>query len=196
MQKSLSLGKIVGLGFLGLVVVLGIWVVSSYNTLVNLDENAKTAQADIEVQYQRRFDLIPNLVATVKGIQNQEIDVFTKLAEARANYAGTRAGTADRVAAINQTESALSRLLVITENYPQLKSQENFLTLQNQLEGTENRIAVARNTYNEVVNAFSKKLRSFPSNIIAGMFNFEEKPRFEVTVQEAKTAPVIDFQTK
>ncbi len=196
MEKKLSLGKIVALSILGLVVVLGIWVVSSYNTLVNLDENAKTAQADIEVQYQRRFDLIPSLVATVKGIASQEVEVFSKLAEARTRYAGTQPGSADRVAAINQTESALSRLLVITENYPQLKSQENFLALQTQLEGIENRVSVARNNYNEVVNAFSKKLRTFPSNIIAGMFNFEEKARFEVTTPDAKNAPVVDFERK
>lgn len=196
MEKKLSLGKIIGLSVLALVVVLGIWVVSSYNTLVNLEENAKTAQSDIEVQYQRRFDLIPSLVATVKGIASHETEVFTRLADARTRYAGTQPGTADRIAAINQTESALSRLLVIAENYPQLKSQENFLALQTQLEGTENRISVARNNYNEVVNMFSKKLRTFPSNIIAGMFNFEEKARFEVTTPDAKNAPVVDFESK
>ncbi len=193
MEKKLSIGKIVALSILGIIVVLGIWTVSSYNSLVNLDENAKTAQSDIEVQYQRRYDLIPNLVATVKASGNLEKSIADDIASARQGYAGSQPGTPERVDAINKTESALGRLLVITENYPQIKSTANFQSLQDQLEGTENRVSVARNAYNEVVNTLNKKLRTFPSNIIAGIFNFTEKPRFETTSAQAKDAPAVVF---
>lgn len=190
--RPFGAGKIVGLALLGVLIVLAVWVMGSYNSLVNLTENAKTAQADVEVQYQRRFDLIPNLVKTVEAIATQEQKVFKDLADARSRYAGAPTGSPDKIAAINQLDSSLARLLVVVENYPQLKSSESFLKLQDQLEGTENRIAVARNTYNDVVNQLNKKVRVFPSNIVAGIFNFEQRELFKA-VEGAEVAPEVNF---
>lgn len=195
-KTPLSAGKIVGLVILGVLIVLALWVVSSYNSLVKLNENAKTAQADIEVQYQRRFDLIPNLVQVAQGIADLEKSVFTELADARSRYAGAPSGSNERIASMNQFDSAFSRLLVIVENYPVLKSSENFLKLQDQVEGTENRISVSRNTYNTVVNELNKKINFFPSNIIAKMFGFSEKDRFQATESAAKTVPEVKFDFK
>ncbi len=194
--KPLSTGKIIGLVVLGVLIVGALWVMVSYNSLVSLSENAKTAQADVEVQYQRRFDLIPNLVKTAEGIGGLEKSVFTNLAEARAKYAGAPSGSPERVASINQTEGALARLLVIVENYPQLKSAESFQKLQDQLEGTENRISVARSRYNEIVNELNKKINYFPSNTLARIFGFTERARFEVTQAEAVNAPEVKFDFK
>ncbi len=197
MENKFSLGKVVGLGVLGLVVVLLLMAVSSYNSLVGLDEKSKTAQSDIEVQYQRRFDLIPNLVATVQGAAKLEQSIIDSITSARARYTGAASGSADKVAAMSEAEpqiqSALSRLLVVAENYPQIKSTANFQSLQDQLEGVENRISVARNNYNEVVNEYDTRIRRFPSNIVAGIFGFKDRPRFEVTTPDAKDAPEVKF---
>ncbi len=197
MENKFSLGKVVGLGVLGLVVVLMLMAVSSYNSLVGLDEKSKTAQADIEVQYQRRFDLIPNLVATVQGAAKLEQSIIDSIASARTRYTGAVSGSTDKINAMTETEpqvqSALSRLLVVAENYPQIKSTANFQSLQDQLEGTENRISVARSNYNEVVNEYDTRIRRFPSNIVAAMFGFNERPRFEVTTPGAKDAPEVKF---
>ena len=195
-QKPFSVGKIVGLVILGVLIVLALWMMSTYNSLVSLSENAKTAQADVEVQYQRRFDLIPNLVSAVQGIFTQEQTVFTALAEARTRYSGATAGSADKIASINQVEGALSRLLVVVENYPQLRSSESVQKLQDQLEGTENRISVARNTYNAVVNELNKKVNFFPSNMIARIFGFGELERFKATEEAASTTPKVEFDFK
>lgn len=187
--------KTIGLkGWLAIVLVAaGAWFWFSYNSFVNLNENAKTAQADVEVQYQRRFDLIPNLVKAVEGIFNQERAVFDSIAAARTKYAGTPAGTPQRMDAINQVETALGRLLAVVENYPNLRSSESVQKLQDQLEGTENRISVARNNFNAFVNTLNKKIRSFPSNLIARLFNFEEMKRFE-SAPGSQQAPSVDFK--
>lgn len=194
--KPFSTGKIVGFAVVGVLIILVLWVMSTYNSLVQLTENAKTAQADVEVQYQRRFDLIPNLVNSVEGIFEQEQEVFGKLAEARTRYSGSTAGSPERVGAINEVEGALSRLLVVVENYPDLRSSESLQKLQDQLEGTENRISVARNTYNGVVNQLNKKIQFFPSNMIAGVFGFDEFERFQATEAAATTVPEVDFEFK
>lgn len=194
--KPLSTGKIVLFVILGILILLALWVMATYNSLVNLNENVKTAQADVEVQYQRRFDLIPNLVSAVEGLMQQERDVFKTLAEARSKYAGTQTGSPERVSAINEVEGALGRLLVVMENYPQLKSSETVMKLQDQLEGAENRISVARNNYNGVVNQMNKKVNFFPSNIIAREFDFTEKERFEATQQAKITVPEVKFDVK
>lgn len=190
--KPLSTGKVIGFILLGLAIVLALWIMATYNSLVSLSENAKTTLADIEVQYQRRFDLIPNVVATAKGIADLEQSVFENLAEARSKYSGAASGSNEKIAAMNQLDSGLARLLVIVENYPQLKSSESFLRLQDQLEGTENRISVARNNYNASINLLNKKIRYFPSNLIAGMFGFEEMERFQ-SVAQASTPPKVEF---
>lgn len=194
--KTLSSGKIIGLIIIGVIVLGILWIASSYNSLVRLNENAKTSQADVEVQYQRRFDLIPNLVKSVEGIFNQERAVFTALAEARTKYGTSAPGSAQRIEAINQVEGALGRLLVVLENYPQLRSSESVQKLQDQLEGTENRISVARNNFNGTVNELNKKINVFPSNIIARLFNFKERERFQATEKAKTSIPQVQFEFK
>lgn len=164
-----------------------------YNGLIRMREDVKTALSNVEVQYQRRFDLIPNYVESVKGIFEQEREVFGKIAEARQKYAGVPAGSPGRVNAINELETAFARLLVIVENYPQLRSAENVARLQDELSGTENRVAVERRRYNESVNFYEKATKVFPRNIVANLFSFEAFPRF-VTSEEAKAAPKVDLE--
>jgi LemA protein len=164
---------------------------STYNTLVTMDESVKAAWAQVENQLQRRADLIPNLVETVKGFATQEKEVFIKVTEARSRVAG--AGTiSEKIEANNQLSSALSRLLVVVERYPELKSNANFIRLQDELAGTENRISVERRRFNEEVRAYNTKIRSFPTNIVAGMFGFEKATFFEVP-KEAQAVPKVKF---
>ncbi len=180
---------------LGLILIIAIgalsWAVSYRNQLVTKDEGVKTQWAQVENQLQRRFDLIPNLVETVKGFAQQEKDVFIGVTEARAKVGGATT-IPDKIAANNQLTSALSRLLLVVERYPDIKSNVNFLALQDELAGTENRIAVERRRYNEVVREYNTSIRLFPGNLIAGLFGFERATLFEVP-EEAKTAPKVDF---
>lgn len=181
---------------LGIIVVIGLmifsWIAGSYNTLVTLRNEGQTQQAQIETQLQRRFDLVPNLVATVKGGMLQEQVVFKAIADARTRYAGAKSGTPDKLEAASEYQSAIARLLVIMENYPQLRSLDTVQDLMVQLEGTENRISVARQRYNESVRDYNHARQTFPTNIIAGMFNFEVLPLFE-SVGGAEKAPKVDF---
>ena len=163
----------------------------TYNDFVALDQQVKSSWSQVENQLQRRYDLIPNLVETVKGYAKQEKDVFIEVTNARAKVGG--AGTIpDKIQANNEMSSALSRLLVVVENYPELKSNQNFLKLQDELAGTENRIAVERRRYNEAVQAYNVKIRSFPANLLAGMFGFAPAAFFEAPAA-AKTAPAVKF---
>ena len=174
-----------------------------YNTMQRQDEAIKAAWAEVLNQYQRRADLVPNLVQTVRGFAAQEQAVLIGVTEARAKATSVRvdAATIDNPerlrafqAAQGELTSALSRLLVVTENYPQLKSDQNFRDLQAQLEGTENRITVARNAYIEAVRAYNTTVRSFPSNLTAMLFGMKEKPSFTVENEAAiSTAPKVDF---
>ena len=177
-----------------IVLIIGIpfmYLKGTYNSLVTMDESVKAAWAQVENQLQRRSDLIPNLVETVKGFASQEKDVFIKVTEARSRVAG--AGTiSEKIDANNQLSSALSRLLVVVERYPELKSDTNFIRLQDELAGTENRIAVERMRFNETVRAYNTRIRSFPTNIIAGMFGFERATFFEVP-KEAQEVPKVKF---
>jgi LemA protein len=184
-----------GLIIIGIIIVVVLipysYLKSTYNTLVTMDESVKAAWAQVENQLQRRADLIPNLVETVKGFATQEKEVFIKVTEARSRVAG--AGTInEKIEANNQLSSALSRLLVVVERYPELKSNTNFIRLQDELAGTENRISVERRRFNEAVRAYNTKLRSFPTNIIAGMFGFEKASFFEVP-KEAQAVPKVKF---
>jgi len=145
----------------------------------------------LEPQYQRRFDLIPNLVEATKGIFEQERAVFGQLADARARYSGA-ATPSQRAEAATQVESALARLLVVVENYPTLRSQANVTQLMDELAGTENRIAVERQRYNERVQAYNNTVKRFPSNLIAAWFNFEERTYFQAA-SGAETAPKVQF---
>ncbi len=167
-----------------------------YNSLQGLDEQVNKAKGQIEVQLQRRADLIPNLVATVKGVAAQETTVFIAVAEARAKLAGAvQGGNLGEMANANQALTApLGRLIAISEAYPELKSNANFLQLQDQLEGTENRIAVARTDYNTAVEQFNTTTRKFPTNLTAKMFGLgKAREYFEVTTPGAKDAPAVKF---
>ena len=156
-----------------------------------LDEGVKAAWAQVENQLQRRYDLIPNYVETVKGFAQQERDVFIKVTEARSRVGGATT-VPDKIEANNQLSSALSRLLVVVERYPELKSDQNFLRLQDELAGTENRIAVERMRYNETVKTYNITVRTFPTNILAGMFGFEKAAFFEVP-EAAQAVPKVEF---
>lgn len=188
-MKTLSIKAWIGLG---VAAVLAFFVWSSYNGLVRSAIAVDNQWSQVEVQYQRRLDLIPNLVSTVKGITKQELDVFGEIANARQGYAGAKTSEA-RVEAANQVESALGRLLVITENYPQLRSSDSFNNLMVELTGTENRISVERMRFNDAVSSFNGQIRTFPSNIVARLFGFEERTLFEAK-DGAEEAPSVNFQ--
>ena len=184
-------GLIVVLSIVAVLVILVLWFVGTYNRLVSLDENANAQWANVESSYQRRFDLIPNLVETVKGAVDFEKETYLAVTEARTKW--LNAGSIDgKMAAAGEVQSALARLLVTVENYPDLKATKNFADLQAQLEGTENRINVERNRYNEAVKQYNKKIRFFPANMVAGMFGFDKKILFEADIG-AEEAPKVEF---
>jgi LemA protein len=163
----------------------------TYNQFVTLDEAVKSSWAQVENQLQRRYDLIPNLVETVKGYAKQEKDVLVEVTNARARVGGA-ATVPDKISANNELSGALSRLLVVVEKYPDLKSNQNFLRLQDELAGTENRIAVERRRYNESVQTYNVAIRSFPANLLAGAFGFGKATFFEAPAA-AKAAPQVKF---
>lgn len=182
------------LAVLAVLVVLGFWIMGTYNSLVSLDVGIETAWSQVETQYQRRFDVIPNLVETVKGVANFEQSTYVAVTEARSAWAQAKesGSRTEQIAAAGQVESALSRLLVTVENYPQLKASENFSTLQAQIEGTENRIAVARKDFNDAVRPYNEKVRVFPGMMVAKIFGFDVEPFFE-SQEGADTAPRVNF---
>ena len=187
-QKTILI--VVGLLVL-LIIIPYSYLKGTYNSLVTMDETVKGAWAQVENQLQRRYDLIPNYVETVKGYAAHEKEVFVKVTEARSKVAGA-ANISEKMQANNQLSSALSRLMVVVERYPELKANTNFIRLQDELAGTENRIAVERRRFNEMVKAYNIKIRSFPTNIIAGMFGFEKATFFEVP-KERQEAPKVKF---
>ena len=198
MSKSWKIIVIV----LGVVVLLGIliltYVMDAYNDLVKRDEGVQTAWSQVENQYQRRMDLIPNLVNTVKGYSEFEAATLEAVISARARATQTQVNIEDVNSfaqfqdSQNALSSALSRLMVVVEQYPELKANQNFLELQAQLEGTENRISVERKNYNETVREYNIRIRQFPKNMIAGMFGFEKANLFE-SAEEAVIPPVVEF---
>jgi LemA protein len=177
------------------VFVLGVSLYSffagNYNKFVKMDVAIKAAWSQVENQLQRRYDLIPNLVETVKGYAKQEKDVLVEVTNARAKVGGA-GNIPDKIAANNQLTGALSRLMVVVEKYPDLKSNQNFLKLQDELAGTENRIAVERMRYNETVQVYNEAIKSFPANLLAGMYGFKEAAFFKVD-EVAKAAPKVKF---
>lgn len=185
---------------IGVLVVLVLWVFSSYNGLVNKDEAVSSQWANVESQYQRRMDLIPNLVNTVKGYADFEQETLTKVIEARSNATSVKIDpsniTPEALAKFQQAQdgvsSTLGRLLVVMEKYPDLKANQNFLDLQAQLEGTENRIAVERQRFNETAQTYNTATRRFPGVLIASIFGFERRGYFE-SVEGAEKAPTVDF---
>ncbi|MDQ0430289.1 LemA protein [Planomicrobium stackebrandtii] len=178
---------------LALIAIVAAILVPSYNGFVQLEEDVNQSYAQIDNQLQRRLDLIPNLVETVRGFADQEQSVIDSVTEARSNLAGAE-GVSEQAEADAELSGALSRLLVVVENYPEIRSSENFQQLSDELAGTENRIAVARQDYNNTVSEFNRKARSFPGNMIAGVFGFDEKEYFEADA-DASEAPEVDFGT-
>jgi LemA protein len=195
MKKSLGCVLVLGLLLIG----VGVAVAGSYNRLVGLQEAVESAWGDVQNQYQRRADLVPNLVATVRGAAEFEQETFTRVTEARAKVGQVNvAGLPDAQQleqfqqAQGELSSALSRLLVVVERYPELTATQAFRDLQVQLEGTENRITVARNRFNEAAQAYNATRRRFPAVLIAGMFGFDERPYFAAQ-EGAETAPRVEF---
>jgi LemA protein len=185
-------GVLIALGVIVLLVlILGGSLMGSRNELVTERETYKAQWQQVDVALQRRLDLIPNLVETVKGFA-KELSVFTEVAEARKAMMGAQT-PAQRIAGNNQLEGALARLAVVVENYPQLKSDENFLRLQDELAGTENRIAVERRKYNEAVQAYNTNIELFPKNIAASMFGFQRENAYFTADAGAKEAPKVKF---
>ena len=177
---------------LGIIAVLVIWVIGVYNSLVKAKNKVSNAFAQIDTQLQRRFDLIPNLVETVKGYAGHEEKVFTEVAAARSGY--MNATTAhDKMEADNQLTGTLKTLFAVAESYPELKANTNFMDLQTQLKGTEDKVSFARQFYNDTVQKYNDSLLIFPNNIIAGMFGFKEGEFFKVDSEEAKKAPKVQF---
>lgn len=183
------------IGLVVVVVLLGLWLFSSYNKLVTGNEELTNSWNQVETQYQRRFDLIPNLVNTVKGEAAFEQNTLTAVTEARTNWLNAKqSGDVNaQVEATNQTETALARLLVSVEAYPTLKSTQGFQDFMVQLEGTENRIATARKDYNDMVLSYNLIVKRFPGNIAAMLFGFEPAVGFEATAG-SENAPTVDFQ--
>ncbi|MBP1629580.1 MAG: lemA [Bacteroidetes bacterium] len=194
-KKTITLIAIIG------IVVIGIfWTVGKYNTLVNNDESCSQQWSKVESQYQRRTDLIPNLVNTVKGYAAHEKETFTQVIAARnqATQAKVDPNKLDQKSIQNfqksqdNLSSAISKLMVVVERYPELKANQNFLELQSQLEGTENRIAVERQRFADIVKSYNTSIRRFPTNMIATMFSFEKKAYFEAQ-KGAENAPKVEF---
>ena len=191
MKKGLVGCLVVLAGLVVLAIIVGGWLMGAYNRMVTEREGVDKAWAQVENVLQRRGDLIPNLVETVKGYAAHEQEVFTAVADARSRLAG--AATPQEAANANAgLTSALGRLLAIAENYPQLKANENFIRLQDELAGSENRIATERMRYNEAVRGYNTLIKRFPSNLIAGFFSFAEKDYFEAT-DAAKEVPKVKF---
>lgn len=194
MKKGLLTAAVIGGVLLLGSLTIGGCVVGTYNGFVTKDQNVDTSWAQVETQYQRRFDLIPNLVEATKGVLRQEQAVFGAIAEARKGYAGA-AGTAEKARAAGTLDSALARLLVVIENYPQLRSNDTVRDLMTELAGTENRINVARHRYNEAAQDYNTSIKHFPGTVFAGLFGFKAKPYYE-SVAAAKEAPKVNLDVK
>ncbi|MFA5841816.1 MAG: LemA family protein [Candidatus Paceibacterota bacterium] len=191
MEQSFWAKNKVLLIIIAVVVVVALWGVGSYNSFVSLSQGIDGQWAQVETQYQRRFDLIPNLVSSVQGAMKQEQKIFGDLALARTRYSG--AGSVnDKASAATQVEGALSRLLVVMENYPQLKSSETVQTLMSQLEGSENRVSVERGRFNDSVRVYNTKVKTVPSSLIANMFGFDARSYFEAAAG-AENAPKVNL---
>ena len=192
--------KVTVIIIVAIVAVIAVWAVNGYNSLVGMDEGVSNQWANVETQYQRRADLIPNLVNTVKGYAAHEQETLQGVIEARSKATQIKVDPTDLTperlaqyqAAQGQLATALGKLLAITENYPDLKANQNFLELQAQLEGTENRINVARKNFNDAARAYNTAIRRFPKNILAGLVGFDKRAYFEAQ-EGAEVAPTVEF---
>ncbi|MFH0776288.1 MAG: LemA family protein [Patescibacteria group bacterium] len=191
MSKKIFSPLIIGIA---VVVILAIGAITSYNSLVTLEENTDNAFAKIETQYQRRFDLIPNVINSVKGVANFEQSTLENVVAARSAWSGA-GNFNEKVGAANSFDSAISRLLVTVEAYPELKATQAFRDLITELEGSENRVAFARNEYNDAATSYNKAVRVFPRNLIANVFNFENEKELFKAAANADVVPVVDFGT-
>lgn len=181
------------LAILAIVLVLaGLFVWSGYNGLVSIDESVNNAWAQVDTVLQRRYDLIPNLVNTVKGYAQHEKSLFEEVARLRSQWSTAQTQDA-KVEAATQMEGAIGRLMLVVERYPDLKANQNFMALQDELAGTENRISVERQRYNNTVKEYNMAVRRFPSNILANLFGFQRSVKYFESVTEAKTAPKVQF---
>jgi LemA protein len=196
MSKGLKIALAVIGGLFVLVILVALAAFSSYigarNQMVAKDQAVKSKWAEVDVQLERRADLIPNLVETVKGFTKEESTVFGDIANARAGMLNAR-GPADKIAANGKLDSALGRLLLLTENYPILRSSDQFMRLQDELSGTENRISVARKRYNDAIQYYNTFILQFPNNIWAGIAGFHENTAYFAAPESAKTAPAVKF---
>lgn len=175
-----------------IIILLVIYIIATYNGLVSSRQKVKNSWSQMDVQLQRRFDLIPNFVETVKGYMTHESETFSKIAELRTSWA--KAGTISEKAELNnQLSSALKTIIAVSENYPDLKANQGFINLQNELQNTEDKISFSRQFYNDSATMYNTKLEMFPSNIIAGMFNFSAEPLFEAESDEARKNVKVDF---
>jgi LemA protein len=186
-----ALWVVLGIVVLGVLIVLGTWK-SGYNKLVVSDEQLETAWAQVETVLQRRYDLIPNLVNTVKGYSEHEKGVFENITRLRSQW-GAAKNVGEKIEASSQLEGAIGRLIMVSERYPDLKANQNFIGLQDELAGTENRIATERRRYNLAVQVYNSTVRKFPSNIIAGMHGFERKASHFEADEGAKEVPKVEF---
>ncbi len=190
MKKNKNI--LIGLGIAGgIILLLVLWYVGIFNSLIKLNEEVNNKWAQVETQYQRRVDLIPNLVNTVKGAANFEQTTFEEITKARSQWQAA-AGAESKVKAANNVESALARLLVVVENYPQLKATQNYLALQDELANTENKIAVERGRFNDAVRNFNARIKTFPSNIVAGKLDYIDRTYFNAK-PGAENTPTVDF---
>ena len=180
----------------GIALFVGMWFMGTYNSMVAGEERVTTAWSNVETQYQRRFDLIPNVVASVQGILTQEQKIFGDIAEARTRYASAKAegSQSEQVEAYGEYESVFGRLLVIMENYPELRSYDQVQSLMDELAGTENRVLVARDRYNAEVQVWNVSIRKFPRNFFANSFGFEQRVRFAAE-EGSEEAPVVELNT-
>ena len=176
---------------IGVIAIIAVLLIGGYNGMVSKRETVDSSLSNLDVMLQRRADLIPNLVSTVKGYTSHETEIIDSITNARAKLVGAQS-LGEKSEANEELTTALNALAVVVENYPELKSSENYIQLSDELAGTENRIAVARRDYNEAVKDYNSSIKKFPTNILAGMFGFEEKEYFEAS-ESSKEVPVVDF---
>lgn len=190
-SKKISTGGIIGIVVLSLLLILGFWGIGSYNNMVTLRETVNSQMSNIDVQLQRRSDLIPNIVNTVKGYASHESEVLGAVTKSREKLAGA-SSLSEKASADAELSSSLNRLLMVVENYPNLKVDTQFTALTDNLEGTENRIATARKDYNTAVQSYNRHIKTFPTVILASMFGFSTAECFEAT-EKASEVPVVNF---
>ena len=191
MPQKISKSTIILVSIAGILVACALWFFSVKNSFISLDETINNSWAQVENQLQRRYDLIPNLANTVKGYAKHESSVFSAIAQARSQLAGAR-NVPEKIGASQRMESALSRLLVIAENYPILKADQQFIRLMDELAGSENRLSVERKKYNDNIGLYNASIRQFPGSIVAQLNHFEKRAYFKVN-QEARQTPKIEF---